>query len=468
MEIKNNGLVIKEFNPKINQLKKEYQLSQKFITQTKIILSDNNINEKVCNNKPCSIADFQKLFLKAEDAYSLNIQQSPQISNEKMNEYKLEEPFKKINASNNQQKEDKTENIEITLNQSKEVIEEDEENDDDYEDDYDEEGQKGYNNLNPFPEISFKQENLIKAISQTQFDKNYDLYLIIEHIILEASGIITCSRNIFNPSRGESLQVYSHELNSLQAYRKDKNQYLSLMNIFNMSYSPIGLTKNNPLPKWLNHQIINGIMHLWGVPKINDDPEILIKVISQNQITIRSSHLVIQDETGNDLRDKNYLKKAHVMMTEAKQKKRNMTKINSIHNIQSKINQITSHSIIKDYQLNVQNQKATDKQDKEKIKQQAKQISFQNDDKLQQSEQLECSLGLANDINSNRGINQKNSVEYQIQDQINKDIDEKVKVKKLKFPYLIKNTFLQKQIDLENQLKVYQNLFRIGGQKKHF
>ncbi|KAL4459833.1 hypothetical protein ABPG74_003359 [Tetrahymena malaccensis] len=440
MEIKNNNLVLKRYKLKINEQKKDNLQSQKYITQTKIIVSDNNIHEKVSNFKPCSIADIQKQFLRVEDAYSIHKQQSPQISNEKIIANNQDDQSKQIYASYNKSKENNIENIDYIIDQSKDVIEEDEDDDDSYDD----EEQKGYNNLNPFPEIFIKQENLLKAITSTQFNKSYDLFLIIEYIILEASGIITCSKNIFNPSKGESLHVFSHELNSLQAYRKDENQYcICLMNVFNMGYSPIGLTKNNPLPKWLNHQIRDGIIHIWGVPKINDDPEIRIRVISQNQITIRSFHIVIQDEKGNDLRDKNYLKKAHVMMREAKEKRRTMNKINSTFNIQLKTNQITSQSIIKDYQLNVQNQKSLDKQDKIQFKQsQMKPTYIQNNNKSQSNQKFECSMELVDHINSKIDINQKNTLEDSIQDsQINKDIEEK-------------------QADIESQLKIYQNLFR--------
>jgi hypothetical protein len=49
--------------------------------------------------------------------------------------------------------------------------------------------------------------------------------------------------------------------------------------MFKKDYKKIGLHQNNPLPKWLNCEIIDGIIFMWGTPKLNDEPEILIRII---------------------------------------------------------------------------------------------------------------------------------------------------------------------------------------------
>ena len=46
-----------------------------------------------------------------------------------------------------------------------------------------------------------------------------------------------------------------------------------------LDYKKIGLTENRRLPKWLNCEIIDSVIYLWGVPKRNDEPEIQIRII---------------------------------------------------------------------------------------------------------------------------------------------------------------------------------------------
>lgn len=71
-----------------------------------------------------------------------------------------------------------------------------------------------------------------------------------------------------------------------------------------MSYTPIGLVKNNPLPKWLNYSIVDGIINIWGIPNPSDENEILIRIINDMMITVHSFRIVINDKDGNDCRDR--------------------------------------------------------------------------------------------------------------------------------------------------------------------
>ncbi|KAL4511966.1 hypothetical protein ABPG72_012811 [Tetrahymena utriculariae] len=166
--------------------------------------------------------------------------------------------------------------------------------------------QEDEENLNPFPEIIIKTD-LIQVIVNAQFPNlNYDLQLLKEVMILEISGIKMNGPNRINPTTGEGLHLFSHQLLSVQAFKRDNEDSTCncLKKFFKANYSPIGLNQNNPLPKWLNCQIINGIIHIWGTPKSNDEPELLIKIFDQLTFTILSYHLYIKDKEGIDIKDK--------------------------------------------------------------------------------------------------------------------------------------------------------------------
>ncbi|KAL4511968.1 hypothetical protein ABPG72_012813 [Tetrahymena utriculariae] len=161
-------------------------------------------------------------------------------------------------------------------------------------------------NLNPFPEIIIKTD-LIQFIAENQFPNlNYDQQLLKEIMILEISGIQIGGPNRINPTTGESLHLFSHQLLSVEAFKRDNEETTCycFKKFFKANYSPIGLNQNNPLPQWLNCQIINGIIHIWGTPKSNDEPEILIKIVDQLTFTILSYHLYIKDKEGIDLKER--------------------------------------------------------------------------------------------------------------------------------------------------------------------
>ncbi|EAR90810.2 hypothetical protein TTHERM_00141180 (macronuclear) [Tetrahymena thermophila SB210] len=164
-------------------------------------------------------------------------------------------------------------------------------------------------NLNPFPEIILKTELILEILKAKFPNQQNDMYLLQEILILEISGITLNSPNRISPAIGESLHLFSHQLLRVEAYKRDQEDSCCycLKRFLKANYSPIGLNQNNPLPQWLNCQIINGIIHIWGTPKINDEPEILIKIVDQLTFTILSYHLMIKDKEGYDLRDKSNL-----------------------------------------------------------------------------------------------------------------------------------------------------------------
>lgn len=55
----------------------------------------------------------------------------------------------------------------------------------------------------------------------------------------------------------------------------------------------MGLNANNPLPSWLNYQIADGIINIWGVPNPSDEAEILIRIINNLLFTVYSFRIII-------------------------------------------------------------------------------------------------------------------------------------------------------------------------------
>ncbi|EAR97574.2 MFS transporter (macronuclear) [Tetrahymena thermophila SB210] len=163
-----------------------------------------------------------------------------------------------------------------------------------------------YKNLNPFPQIIIKIDCLNEDIKKQNL-KQYDNYLLQEFIISEALGI---KNNFFqiSPNKGESIIVYPHQINNITAYKKYNGCCLTLKKMLKDDYRKIELTINNPLPKWLNCEIIDGIIHIWGIPKAKDEPEIQIRIINEFLLPVYSFNILIKDKEGGDLRDKKYVK----------------------------------------------------------------------------------------------------------------------------------------------------------------
>ncbi|KAL4446483.1 hypothetical protein ABPG74_001224 [Tetrahymena malaccensis] len=163
-----------------------------------------------------------------------------------------------------------------------------------------------YKNLNPFPQIIINITSLNEEIKK-QNQKQYDSYLLQEFIISEALGI---NQNFFqiSPNKGESIIAYPHQINNITAYKKDNGCCLTLRKVLKDDYRKIALTINNPLPKWLNCEIMDGIIHIWGIPKAKDEPEIQIRIINEFLLPVYSFIILIKDKEGGDLRDKKYVK----------------------------------------------------------------------------------------------------------------------------------------------------------------
>ncbi|EAR90814.2 transmembrane protein, putative (macronuclear) [Tetrahymena thermophila SB210] len=194
-----------------------------------------------------------------------------------------------------------------------------------------------YINLNPFPEIFINQQIINQTLLDIRCQLQYDFNLLAEIIALEASGALTGNPSSFNPSYGESIHTIPQELDTLQAFCKNKEDGCGqkILKFLNMQYSPVGFVKNNPLPKWLNFQIIDGIINIWGIPQPSDEPEILIRIINDLGLAIYSFHIFIQDKEGNDMRNKQILRKFTIQNKPNQNKQTGITKMHSSVNIMS-------------------------------------------------------------------------------------------------------------------------------------
>ncbi|KAL4459831.1 hypothetical protein ABPG74_003357 [Tetrahymena malaccensis] len=199
--------------------------------------------------------------------------------------------------------------------------------------------QKAYVNLNPFPEIHIKQQLIQETLKQMNLNIAFDFNLLAEIMALDASGAILTKPSFLNPSYGESIHCLPYQLLTLQAFRNSKEQgcVQKFLRFFNMSYTSLGFVMNNPLPKWLNFSIIDGVINLWGVPQPNDEAEILIRIINDTGFAIYSFHIIIQDQLGNDMRNQQLLRKYTMQYNPTSRKKTGQGKLlhQSINNIGS-------------------------------------------------------------------------------------------------------------------------------------
>ncbi|EAR90818.3 MFS transporter, putative (macronuclear) [Tetrahymena thermophila SB210] len=200
--------------------------------------------------------------------------------------------------------------------------------------------QKAYVNLNPFPEIHIKQDLIQETLKQMNFNLAFDFNLLAEIMALDASGALITQPSKLNPSYGESIHCLPYQLLNLQAFRnnsKEQGCIQKFLNFFNMSYTSLGFVMNNPLPKWLKFQIIDGVINMWGIPQPNDEAEILIRIINDTGFAIYSFHIIIQDQLGNDMRNKQLLRKYTMQYNPTSRKKTGHGKLlhQSINNIGS-------------------------------------------------------------------------------------------------------------------------------------
>jgi len=77
--------------------------------------------------------------------------------------------------------------------------------------------------LNPFSEMIINKQKIEATLKKLKLHQiHYDLNLLSEIILLEASGILEHAPSSLNPSVGESLHVASYQLLSIQAFQKNQ------------------------------------------------------------------------------------------------------------------------------------------------------------------------------------------------------------------------------------------------------
>ncbi|KAL4433159.1 hypothetical protein ABPG74_010854 [Tetrahymena malaccensis] len=157
-------------------------------------------------------------------------------------------------------------------------------------------------NQNPFPKVEFKDDLISKDLEECKI--TCDKSLLKELITFEVYGIIVKQPFRFSPSRGESLHLLSSDLISVNAFIKDKGSCQCIKKCFEIDYKPIGLYHNSPLPSWLECDIIDDVIYLWGTPTNKDLGTVQLRISDLFGFTVMQFDLVIQhkDEQDNPIK----------------------------------------------------------------------------------------------------------------------------------------------------------------------
>ncbi|KAL4459830.1 hypothetical protein ABPG74_003356 [Tetrahymena malaccensis] len=164
---------------------------------------------------------------------------------------------------------------------------------------------------NSLPEILVDTKSLNEAFKVLKFDQSINFDLIQELIILEAYGAILNKPNFYNCCYGESIHLPQNKIQGIVAFSKNKQSGFlqKLKKLFKSEYNQISFQKNNPLPCWLKLDINNGVINIWGIPQLGDEPEIQVRIIGNKGFSVMNINICIQDQIGNNMRDKEYLRK---------------------------------------------------------------------------------------------------------------------------------------------------------------
>lgn len=75
------------------------------------------------------------------------------------------------------------------------------------------------------------------------------------------------------------MHLLSSDLISINAFIKDKGTSCKCLKAcLEIDYKPIGLYHNSPLPSWLNCDIIDDVIYLWGTPTTKDKGSVQIRL----------------------------------------------------------------------------------------------------------------------------------------------------------------------------------------------
>lgn len=80
---------------------------------------------------------------------------------------------------------------------------------------------------------------------------------------------ISADKKINRKEEGESLLIKDSQLSTIISFKKKKtsNSILGkLKEKLSLNYSPIEMCKNRQLPDWLDYEIENNLLHIFGTP----------------------------------------------------------------------------------------------------------------------------------------------------------------------------------------------------------
>ncbi|KAL4453885.1 hypothetical protein ABPG74_003768 [Tetrahymena malaccensis] len=131
--------------------------------------------------------------------------------------------------------------------------------------------------------------------SISKLDINHSL--IREVLFADALGLVEQTPSIFQPCVGESIHLFSYEINSVEAFKQIKNAWcMTLRKILNFEYMGYGMSKNMTLPNWITFDHKNGVITLQGIPQSQDVEDLLIRIIDIDQYVIKQYHFKVVDE----------------------------------------------------------------------------------------------------------------------------------------------------------------------------
>ncbi|KAL4465816.1 hypothetical protein ABPG74_004053 [Tetrahymena malaccensis] len=121
-----------------------------------------------------------------------------------------------------------------------------------------------------------------------------NMYLIEQYMFSEAAGVRDKMPSTFFPSVGESLYLDYHEIDSVAALRYQPGIFQCIEKLLNLEYKPYGPQGNIQLPNWLELDTQPGLIILKGTPSFSDTEEILIRITTTQNYTIRNFILKVE------------------------------------------------------------------------------------------------------------------------------------------------------------------------------
>ncbi|KAL4497771.1 hypothetical protein ABPG72_000526 [Tetrahymena utriculariae] len=148
--------------------------------------------------------------------------------------------------------------------------------------------------------------------SISKLDINHNL--IKEALFADALGLVEQTPSILSPCVGESIHLFSYEINSVEAFKQIKNAcFMTLRKIFNKEYMGYGMSKNMTLPNWITFDHKNGVITLQGIPQSQDVEDLLIRIIDIDEYVIKQYRFNVLDEYFDTVNEPNPIQRDSIM-----------------------------------------------------------------------------------------------------------------------------------------------------------